>query len=1018
MLKQKSMKGKNRIYFQYILSSTQNFLFLSNKTLTIIYLKIHTQGLITMEEFSAQLDISEDTQKVYGMVIMRGCITASSIASYLDMDISKAEQAISELKEKQLIKEASGIIPRYIPLPPLKGFTSYLGSYSDKIGETIQKIKAIEQTKTVNYDKITSKATEDMKTSLADQTGKLQAKYLEIAEKTEKSAKTIQETIQKVESEITTENTKNTENFISRIKEKTTHFQNENSKTFEDHEKALEVTLEKFPATIEQKFNAITLDKQQALGTLKTSYEQKNHELLLQFKTDTNNMVQSMESAINDVKNADTELFGTHENDLKSTIQQTNIVLKTLMDASVKDTTLLIESLKTSLSSIIGSFNDGFSSLTSNSIQGASSTYATSIQDIDQLLTSFKEDIAEKTASLYNVAKDELTKKIGDLKTSMEEKFTQKTSDLGSQFQRMQDQITSSLSTLQENYGKTTQTFLQDIQTKFSDHTTQIEDLSKTNETAFTDFSEKLIQEFTTSVSKLKNEYISQIEAQNSQRKDFTKKMEQDLNQQITTNNVELGKITEGAQNTIKMDIEEISKALNQDIKTTTEEYKEILSNADTHFKTEFDQFSTQLAENLKTSTSTYASKFKTSIDGSQSNVIEILENQQKSLQSTVDASTLDISTKAEATITQITDHTSKKIEESNSKLDQIEGTLLEKISTIKERNATQFTTLSDKTKAISTGFVEILTKSFEDLTSQVNEHFANQISSFDTFKQEGTDLVKEQYQGYQKSIAESFVLLKSNIATLASTDVDQLASEIEEKAASFMTNITNITKNVAGTLELTKGETTGIFKDIETSINEAIEQIKASVRDSIATGKKVLEIELGNVFETALTTMDSVKDLGDQPIQILNKVWDQMIAIDAQKAEKTWYLVGKEAVIPYIQSMIEQAKGKMTIVVPSIDDLPLELILTKRVRFTIITSVGAGMTDGRVDKLKEKGVTIMDYEGKDFIAVDRDSEEICFAAVDEKVDPITAIISELDPMITIMGSMIADYWRRVAKKL
>ena len=114
---------------------------------------------------------------------------------------------------------------------------------------------------------------------------------------------------------------------------------------------------------------------------------------------------------------------------------------------------------------------------------------------------------------------------------------------------------------------------------------------------------------------------------------------------------------------------------------------------------------------------------------------------------------------------------------------------------------------------------------------------------------------------------------------------------------------------------------------------------------------------------------------------------------------------------------MINQAKGKMMILVPDIEDLPIDLILKKRARFTIITNVDDGINDKRVEKLKDKGVTFMEYSGKDFIAIDRDSEEILFAAVDE-TDPVTAIISEIDPMIKILGSMISDYWRRVAKKL
>ena len=57
-------------------------------------------------------------------------------------------------------------------------------------------------------------------------------------------------------------------------------------------------------------------------------------------------------------------------------------------------------------------------------------------------------------------------------------------------------------------------------------------------------------------------------------------------------------------------------------------------------------------------------------------------------------------------------------------------------------------------------------------------------------------------------------------------------------------------------------------------------------------------------------------------------------------------------------------------------------------------------------------------YASEDFIAIVRDQEEILFAPVSKTIKPTTAIVSEIEPMIEIIGSMIADYWRVHAKKI
>ena len=79
--------------------------------------------------------------------------------------------------------------------------------------------------------------------------------------------------------------------------------------------------------------------------------------------------------------------------------------------------------------------------------------------------------------------------------------------------------------------------------------------------------------------------------------------------------------------------------------------------------------------------------------------------------------------------------------------------------------------------------------------------------------------------------------------------------------------------------------EATSSFKILEDMFIEAINKIKASANDSIESGKQILNDELGKVFENAISTMSSVKDLGEKPIQIMESAWETMTSIDVVNA-------------------------------------------------------------------------------------------------------------------------------------
>lgn len=86
-----------------------------------------------MDEISEQFNLNSDEAEFYGTILIKGRALSNSLAAYLDKKLNNVEKMISSLLEKKLIKQASGIVPRYIPLPPFPGSIQYLGGYCLKI---------------------------------------------------------------------------------------------------------------------------------------------------------------------------------------------------------------------------------------------------------------------------------------------------------------------------------------------------------------------------------------------------------------------------------------------------------------------------------------------------------------------------------------------------------------------------------------------------------------------------------------------------------------------------------------------------------------------------------------------------------------------------------------------------------------------------------------------------------------------------------------------------------------------
>ena len=90
-----------------------------------------------LEKINQISDLNKDELKIYELAVARGYITASMVSKSLKkVNLS----ALQTLDEKGFVKKINGIVERYIPISPVRGFITKLDDYSaelEKVGAHI-----------------------------------------------------------------------------------------------------------------------------------------------------------------------------------------------------------------------------------------------------------------------------------------------------------------------------------------------------------------------------------------------------------------------------------------------------------------------------------------------------------------------------------------------------------------------------------------------------------------------------------------------------------------------------------------------------------------------------------------------------------------------------------------------------------------------------------------------------------------------------------------------------------------
>ena len=141
--------------------------------------------------------------------------------------------------------------------------------------------------------------------------------------------------------------------------------------------------------------------------------------------------------------------------------------------------------------------------------------------------------------------------------------------------------------------------------------------------------------------------------------------------------------------------------------------------------------------------------------------------------------------------------------------------------------------------------------------------------------------------------------------------------------------------------------------------------------------------------------------------VELLDAAWRQLEKTKPSEIQKTWHLVTKKSILTHIRDMIRRASKTVTVIVPDIQDVPLEEIAKKEepVMVHLITD----FSDEQLKDLAElakKRVRVWRRTERDLYGCVRDQQEILLAPAKPSEVPV-AVISEDEGYIKVYQRVI-----------
>ncbi len=660
---------------------------------------------------------------------------------------------------------------------------------------------------------------------------------------------------------------------------------------------------------------------------------------------------------------------------------------------------------------------------------------------VDQFETQSQTDIEEHTAKAVletEQANEESKKKIEEAIKQKQSEHEELLSGMGTTFEQKADEF-------QNKYGESSKDleakYLEGLDSLKSGETERNTGLVESFEQLSTETGTKLSQGFEVVQSTMKTSGETVISSINSQ--------EETLTTFVTDTSSEISNAVSSTSSQGKQLVKDSLGAYQENFKQNLEIKKDAAINVFQSSRDQFTSKTTDNAQNIKESVNEILSTAQNQISEMIQNIHDSLNEKINSAKSQVESSmgsysdslkqqvendfqkviddttgTLtDLVTNANTTyekaVTDIESHYVQFETDSNSQINTLKESSLnnvkETIESLRKEIQKQVSEFTTTMKPHESALKDELNRFKTDFSTSQNQSLSQYTATIDSFRDEVTAKNQELSSHIQNEMNE----LKQSIQQSVS-EMKTLVQSYDEKYGTSL--IDTVNKASEGLISKTRGlqeKTTATISSMSNSTVQKLGEVNEVISSGIHTEMETLERELGDYT----TKFQEVSKKNEEALKnylfSLEKLASLVTATKHPEVQ-TAPIISKEANLTYIAGMFDRLKGGITLLIPFIEDIPVDLILATKnhQRVNLVTMIDKEKHLDLLKKLLQKpNVRIRQidshkFEGiEGYLAADRDAEEVIIGIKEDTGETI-GIASLADSFIVLMGKIVlGDYF-------
>lgn len=318
---------------------------------------------------------------------------------------------------------------------------------------------------------------------------------------------------------------------------------------------------------------------------------------------------------------------------------------------------------------------------------------------------------------------------------------------------------------------------------------------------------------------------------------------------------------------------------------------------------------------------------------------------------------------------------------------------------------------------------------SFLNLKHQISSKIAEANSNLNEQVVQLTETLSSHLENLKNefiAITETEAVAQKNLVENFKSDLDGFSQRVKALSTTLAEEITNGSIQLTDLLLSKLNEHNELIKENGFTTVEKVKGVASGISEAhLVKSKDLLENYVGNFVSSSNTLVSSLQGLNESLIG-----FSRLIETTETPQIKTTTIVGRQAIVEYIRDMLGRIKSKATLLVPSIEMVDVERILQlpRTVQVTIVSYIDEVTHRDWIEKMHNApaNVTLRAIQKgglggtlPDFIGCEREGEEILLGTIDEGNNDYVAIASGSEYFVKILGNIvISDYARGKSRQL